>query len=54
MHNGIERILQQVRCVPELKRNLISLGMLDMNGHSFKAENSSLKVLKGSDCHERC
>ena len=28
-HDGIERILSSVRNVPELKRNLISLGMLD-------------------------
>ncbi|PON41343.1 Zinc finger, CCHC-type [Parasponia andersonii] len=48
MFDGMERILQQVRYVPELKRNLISLGMLDMNGYSFKAEHGSLKVSKGS------
>ena len=47
MHDGLERVLQEVRYVLELKRNLI-LGMLDQIGCSFKAENGCLKVLKGS------
>ena len=34
--------------VPNLKRNLILLGMLDHIGCSFKAKNGSLKVVKGS------
>ena len=37
-----------MRYVPELKRNLISLGMLDQIGCSFKAENGCLKVSNGS------
>ena len=36
MHDGLERVLQEVRYVLELKRNLI-LGMLDQIGCSFKA-----------------
>ena len=28
-YDGIERVLEDVRYIPELKRNLISLGMLD-------------------------
>ncbi|KAL5563211.1 hypothetical protein UlMin_032958 [Ulmus minor] len=47
-HDGIERILSNVRHVPELKRNLISLGMLDQHGFSWKGEKGVLKVSKGS------
>ena len=32
MYDGMERILQEGRYVPDLKRNLISLGMLDQIG----------------------
>lgn len=31
-----------------LKRNLISLGMLDQNGYCYKGENGELKVFRGS------
>ncbi|CAM8886687.1 unnamed protein product [Rhodiola kirilowii] len=41
--------LSGVRYVSELKRNLISLGMLEAHGCKFKAENVELKVLEG-DC----
>ena len=39
------RELKQVRYVPELKRNLISLGMIDKIGCNIKAENGQLQVL---------
>ncbi|KAJ4724837.1 Retrovirus-related Pol polyprotein from transposon TNT 1-94 [Melia azedarach] len=48
MYDGVCRELQNVRYVPELKRNLISLGMVDRLGCSYKAENGVLKVVKGS------
>lgn len=48
MFDGVDRVLQQVRYIPELKRNLISLGILDATGYSFKSENGSLIVCKGS------
>ncbi|KAG8367168.1 hypothetical protein BUALT_Bualt16G0044500 [Buddleja alternifolia] len=48
MFNGIEKVLKQVRYIPELKRNLISLGMLDDLGYSMKLESGTLKVVKGS------
>ena len=35
--DGIERDLKQVRYVPELKKNLISLGVMDQAGCSIKA-----------------
>ncbi|KAH9704893.1 Integrase catalytic domain-containing protein [Citrus sinensis] len=48
MSDGIIRELDNVRHIPELKRNLISLSMLDKAGCSIKLELSSLKVIKGS------
>lgn len=48
MHDGAERILSEVRYVPELKRNLISLGALDKGGFPFHAKDGTLKVSKGS------
>ena len=47
MHDGLGRVLQQVMYVPELKGNLISLGMLDQIGCLFRAENGCMKVSKG-------
>ena len=44
--NGTVRFLRNVKHVPNLKRNLISLGVLDDVRYWFKAENGSLKVLK--------
>ena len=46
LHNNKIRMLTDVRYVPGLKRNLISLGTLDELGFSYKAENSSLHVFK--------
>ena len=44
MHNGFTRDLHHVRYVPELKRNLISLGMIDQSGCTIKAENGEIQV----------
>ena len=33
-YDGIERVLEDVRYIPELKRNLISIGMLDKSGYN--------------------
>ena len=46
--DGMERLLQNVRYVPELKCNLISLGLLDKNGFQFQSSNGMLIVSKGS------
>ena len=46
--DGSVRTLTEVRYIPDLKRNLISLGMLDSSGYSFKSEPSILKIVKGS------
>ena len=48
MFDGMIRELRDVRHVPDLKRNLISLGMLDKIGCLVKLESGTLKVLKGS------
>lgn len=39
--------LKQVRHAPNLKKNIVSLGMLENIGYSFEDENDSLKVIKG-------
>lgn len=46
LSNGTTKILSEVRFVPELKRNLISLGILDKLGYEFKAKRGVLSVLK--------
>ena len=48
MWDGIFKTLENERLVPDLKRNLISLGMLDLNGDSYKSGNDVLRVLRGS------
>ncbi|KAH9767170.1 hypothetical protein KPL71_011175 [Citrus sinensis] len=48
MYDDMVRELTQVRHVPELKRNLISIGMRDQTGCVIKAENGTLKVIRGS------
>ncbi|KAK2970265.1 hypothetical protein RJ640_000824 [Escallonia rubra] len=37
MHDGIVRTLTDVRHVPELRKNLISLGTLDSNDYRYRA-----------------
>ncbi|GKE96934.1 retrovirus-related pol polyprotein from transposon TNT 1-94 [Tanacetum coccineum] len=41
-------VLENVRYIPELKRNLISLGTLDREGYTVKLHNGRVKVIKGS------
>ena len=48
LHDGMERTLTNVRYVLDLKRNLISLGMLDLMGCTIKIENGTLNILKGA------
>ncbi|PON48824.1 hypothetical protein PanWU01x14_235270 [Parasponia andersonii] len=42
------RVVQNVRYVLELRKNLISLGMLDSIDCSVKIENGVIKVVKGT------
>ncbi|KAH9801561.1 hypothetical protein KPL71_001082 [Citrus sinensis] len=44
LHDGTIRELREVRYVPDLKRNLISLGMLDQMGLSIKLESGELRI----------
>lgn len=46
MYDGVVRTLKDVSYVPSLNRNLISLGILDESGFSFKVEDGRIKVLK--------
>jgi hypothetical protein len=48
MFNGIVMELTDVRYVPELKSNLISLGVLDSCGNKYIGQGGSLTVSKGS------
>ena len=48
MFDGIIRTLTNVRHVPDLKRNLVSLGTLDAQGCRFSAEGGVLKITKGA------
>ncbi|GKE93699.1 retrovirus-related pol polyprotein from transposon TNT 1-94 [Tanacetum coccineum] len=46
--DGSSFMLENVRYIPELKRNLISLGTLDREGYTVKLQNGRVKVIKGS------
>ena len=48
MFDGMERTISDVRHVPGLKKNLISLGTLDKNGCRIACQGGVLKVIKGS------
>ena len=48
MKDGSSFVLENVRYIPELKRNLISLGTLDREGYTVKMQNGRVKVIKGS------
>jgi len=47
MYNEIKRELEDVRHIPELKRNMISLGTLDKKGCGYKCDRGSLEIYKG-------
>ena len=42
MFDGVVRDLLNVRYVPHLKRNLISLGLMDTKGYKYSGENGVL------------
>ncbi|GKF14728.1 retrovirus-related pol polyprotein from transposon TNT 1-94 [Tanacetum coccineum] len=48
MKDGSSFMLENVRYIPELKRNLISLGTLYREGYTVKLQNGRVKVIKGS------
>jgi len=45
--DGSIKILKEVRYIPELKRNLISLGVLDKAGYTYKGQGGVIKIFKG-------
>ena len=47
MFDGVVRTLGDVRHIPDLKRNLISLSTLDLKGYKYTGEGGFLKVGKG-------
>ena len=48
IHDGIIRTLTEVRHVPELKKNLISIGIMDGKGFKYSTKNGVMKIQKGS------
>ena len=48
MFNGVIRTLGNVRLVPSLKRNLISLSSLDEKGYKYTSEGGVLNINKGT------
>jgi len=48
MYDDTVKTLYDVKHVPELKKNLISLGVLDSNENKFTDQNGVLKVSKGA------
>lgn len=48
MHDGVIRTLSDVRHVPDLKKNLISMGTLDALGYKYTGSDGVLKVSRGA------
>ena len=46
MFDGVIRALCDVRHVPDMRKNLISLGTLDGNYFNYKSANGEMKVRK--------
>ena len=51
MHDGMTRTLTDVRHIPGMARNLISLSTLDVEGYKHSGSRGVLKVSKGSLVH---
>ena len=46
--DGTLKTLEQVRHIPDLKRNLISLGTLDDEGYEYRSGKGTMRITKGS------
>ena len=46
--DGTIKTLENVRHIPDLKRNLISLGTLDDEGYEYKSGRGTMRITKGS------
>ena len=47
MFDGVVRTLEEVRYIPDMRKNLISLETLDSKNYSYKSENGIVKISKG-------
>ena len=47
-HDGLTRVLTDVRYIPKLEKNLISLGTLESKGFTIIMQNGILKVVSGA------
>ena len=47
-HDGLTRVLTNVRYIPKLEKNLISLGTLDSKGFTIIMQDGILKVVSGA------
>ncbi|KAL4580653.1 hypothetical protein LXL04_016853 [Taraxacum kok-saghyz] len=47
-HDGVTREFSNVWYVPKLKKNLISLGVLESGGHNYSSSNGIMKVKRGA------
>lgn len=48
MSNGSANILGDVTLVSKLRRNLISLGLLNSSGYNYKSRKGILKIMRGA------
>ena len=48
MFDGVVRVFSNVRHVPNLRKNLISLGVLDDLGYSYSSKGGIMKITKGA------
>ena len=48
MFDGVVETLSNVRHVPHLKRNMISLSILDSKGYKYTCEGGVLKISKST------
>ena len=47
-HDGLTRVLTDVRYIPKLEKNLISFGTLESKGFTIIMQNGILKVVSGA------
>ena len=48
MFDGQVRTLTNVRHIPDLKKNLLSLGALKARGYKFSGADGEIKLIRGS------
>ena len=48
MFDGVVRVLSNVRHVPDLRKNSISLGVLDDLGYTYSSKGGIMKITKGA------